>query len=123
MQETEIRKDIDQNVLKISGYNLEIEKNSTKSRVGIYVSNAISYVRRTDLEGTDSNIIIIDLEGKIKTRIINVYRSFAPSTGMSQRENFKYQLSLIKKAFSNMNCVLLITYIYLTKAHCASYYI
>ena len=71
MQETEIRKDIDQNVLKISGYNLAIEKNSTKSRVGIYVSNAISYVRRTDLEGTDSNIIIIDLEGKIKTRIIH----------------------------------------------------
>ena len=37
----------------------------------------------------------------------NVYRSFAPQNGVSQREKFKYQLSLIKDAFLNSKCILL----------------
>ena len=40
-------------------------------------------------------------------RLINVYRSFAPQSGVSQREKFKYQLLLIKNALRNKNCMLL----------------
>ena len=101
MQETEILKDIDHNELRISDYNLELEDNSIKSRVGFFVSKTIDYVRRLDLEGCDSNLIIIDLEGDLNIRLINVYRSFAPQSGVSQREKFKYQLLLIKKALCN----------------------
>ena len=54
-------KDIDHNELRISEYFLELEENSTKSRVGFFVSKTLSYVRRIDLEGSDSNLIIIDL--------------------------------------------------------------
>ena len=81
-----------------SEYCLELEQNYIKSRVGFYVSKSLSYVRRSDLEGSDSNLIIIDLEGALNTRLVNVYRSFSPQNGISQREKFKYQLSLIKKA-------------------------
>ena len=52
------------------GYRVETEKNSACSRVSIYVSNKLDFVRRADLEGTDSNILIIDLVGTNKTRII-----------------------------------------------------
>ena len=58
MQETEVMKDIDHNELRISEYNLELELNSTKSRVGFYVSKSIHYVRRTDLEGCVLNLVI-----------------------------------------------------------------
>ena len=76
MQETEVKKDIDHKELNISKFLLELESNTKKSRVGVYISKTINYVRRTDLEGLDSNLIIIDLEDKSKTIIINVYRSF-----------------------------------------------
>ena len=91
----------------MSNYNLELEENSTKSRVGFYVSKSLSYVRRSELEGVDSNIVIIDLDGDLNIRLINVYRSFAPQNGVSQREKFKYQLSLIKNALLNSKCILL----------------
>ena len=107
MQETQVRKDIDHKELNISKFLLELESNTKKSRIGVYISKTINYVRRTDLEGLDSNLIIIDLEDKSKTRIINVYRSFSPEGGISQRDKFKYQLSIIKKSFHNVNCILL----------------
>ena len=99
--------DINHNELNISGYRLEIEQNCTKSRVCFYMSKTLSYVRRTELEGVHSNLIIIDLEGNTDTRLINVYWSFSLQNGISQREKFKYQLSIIKKAFCKMNCILL----------------
>ena len=36
-----------------------------------------------------------------------MYRSFLIQNGTSQREKFKYQLSLIKKALCYKNCILL----------------
>ena len=107
MQETEIGNDLNHNELNVSDYSIELEKNSSKSRVGFYVSKSVSYVRRCDLEGSDSKLIVIDLEGTLNTRLINVYRSFAPQNGISQRDKFKYQLTLIKNAICNMNCILL----------------
>ena len=88
MQETEVPKDIDHNELMIPGYLMELEQNSVKSRVGFYISKSVSYVRRFDLEGKDSNLIIIDVEGTLNTRLINVYRLFTPQNNMSQREKF-----------------------------------
>ena len=42
--------------------------------VGFYISNKIDYRRCDNLEGIDSNLIIIDILGNSTTRIINVYR-------------------------------------------------
>ena len=71
MQETEIDNKLNHEELRIANYNFELETNSVKSRVGYYISKSVSYVRRFDLEGTDSNIIIVDLEGNPNTRLIN----------------------------------------------------
>ena len=49
-------------------------------------------------EGKDLNIIIIDLVGESKLRIINIYRSFAPQGGESQQFKFKYQLKVMRNA-------------------------
>ena len=75
MQETEVMKDINHNELKISGYLMELELNTTKSRVGFYISKSVRYVRRVDLEGSDSNLIIIDVEGTLNTRLITAQSS------------------------------------------------
>ena len=48
----------------------KIENNSVKSRVGFYISKDINYVRRTDLEGLNSHVIIIDITGESKLRVI-----------------------------------------------------
>ena len=87
------------NVLRIPGFNLDLETNTRLSRTSFYVADNINYTRKLTLEGVDSNLIIIDIEGSNPTRIINVYRSFNPQNVQSQREKFKYQLYLIKEAF------------------------
>ena len=58
MQETELNKDINTNELSTSKYCLELKNNTTKSRVGFYITKDLNYVRRTDLEGLDSNIAL-----------------------------------------------------------------
>lgn len=67
IQETEIDISSDVNLLKIPGFELELELNSTKSRVAVYVNNNVKYVRKTELEGVDSHLLVIDLIGKNKT--------------------------------------------------------
>ena len=99
VQETEIGRTFDKNLLRIPGFNLELENNSLLSRVGFYISNEINYKRQASMEGEDSNLIIIDILGSNTTRIINVYRSFNPQNGISPREKFKYQLNLIREAY------------------------
>ena len=74
--------------------------------VGCYISNELNYKRNLALEGVDSNLIIIDIEGTNPTRIINLYRSFNPQNGVSQRGKFKHQLSLIKESFTNKKILL-----------------
>ena len=94
MQETEVMKDINHNELKISEYLLELESNTKKSRVGVYISKTINYVRRTDLEGIDSNLIIIDLEGKCNTRIL------------MYTDHFHLRVRYLREISSNTNCLL-----------------
>ena len=102
VQETEIESSFNIDLLNIKGYTLEMEINCLKSRVGIYIKNDIKYVRKYELEGTNSHILIIDVTNKFKTyRIINIYRSFSPQEGISAREKFRHQLGLIKEALTN----------------------
>ena len=61
MQEIDIIKGYPLELLNFPGYNLEIETNDLKSRVGIYISKIIPYKRRIDIEGSNSNIVIVDL--------------------------------------------------------------
>ena len=49
-----------------------MERNSTCSTVAIYISNKVDYIRRGNLEGSYLNIIIIDLVGSARKRIINL---------------------------------------------------
>ena len=78
LQETEITKFYNNQMLTLRDYNLEIEKNSVKGRVAIYIKNGINYVRRTELEGIDSHLVIVDIKVETQFRLINLYRSFNP---------------------------------------------
>ena len=50
MQETEINKNLDSNLLSFPGYYIETENNSTLARVAYYIGSRVDYVRRRDLE-------------------------------------------------------------------------
>jgi exonuclease III len=78
MQETEIKHDYPIELLTFPGYSIEIETNDVKSRVGIYIIERLKFKRRNDLEGINSNLIIIDIIETKPVRLINVYRSFRP---------------------------------------------
>ena len=71
MQEIEMKNNIDKDVLTFPGFELEIEKSSWISRVGIFIKTGINYARRYELEGADSHLIVIDVNGIKVTRIIN----------------------------------------------------
>ena len=106
MQEIDLDNSVKLRDLDTSKFNLEVENNSSKTRVGCYVNKEIKYLRRNDLEGVDSNLVIIDIVGINQTRIINVYRSFNPQNNVSQRDKFKYQLSLMKTAVNNKTIIM-----------------
>ena len=71
MQETEIVADYPINLLKIPGFNMEIEINNLKARTGIYLSEKIPHTRRLDLEDTNSNLLIVDLQKDKQICLIN----------------------------------------------------
>ena len=75
MQETKINPNVDHNLLSFPGFSVEVETNSENSRAAIHVSSNIDYIKRGDLEDTDSNLIIIDLKGSMNLHIINIYRN------------------------------------------------
>ena len=61
------------NLLAIDGYQLELESNAIKARTGFYVKNNIKFKRRTDLEGLNSNLVIIDIKDiKVPLRLTNI---------------------------------------------------
>ena len=112
MQETQIHYNIDHNLLSFPGYTIEKENNSSTARTAIYISNKITYIRRGELEGQDSHLVIIDVLGakdardSYDVRIINLYRSFAPQNGVGQREKFGYQLDLLNNAINSKTILL-----------------
>ena len=50
LQEVEIEKDYDFHSLNLKNYSLEVKNNAIKSRVGIFVSNNVSFKRMHQLE-------------------------------------------------------------------------
>ena len=106
LQETELITNLDHNLLSFPGFNFESEKCTSKSRVGIYVNNAIDYVRRSDLERVDCHVIIIDVGPNPCLRVINMYRSFNPPNNQDARTFFFNQLQLIKHAITRNTLVM-----------------
>ena len=79
MQETEIKVDFPTNILTFPGYRLEVETNDVKARVAIYISDAVEYNRRKDLEGQNSNIMIMDIKQKKNIKINKRVQVIQPS--------------------------------------------
>ena len=107
LQETEIEVAFNKELLDINGFRLELENNSVKRRTGVFLKNDVQYKRRIELEGKDSNLLIIDIMGKKEPwRLINVYRSFNPQGNVNPRVKFKYQLNIIKKALTQKSLLI-----------------
>ena len=106
MQETEINFNLDHSLLTFSGYVIETERNSGSSRTAIHINSEINFVRRLNLEGVDSNMVVIDLKGQSNYMIINKYRSLSPLHNISQREKFNYQLNIINQAITSNTIVI-----------------
>ena len=100
LQETEIPMGFPENILNSGEYNVELELNTEKKRVGIYLHKNLKYVRRLDLEKEDHHIVIIDVIASKNFRLINLYRSFRPQGGMSPETFFISQLGVVKNAQS-----------------------
>ena len=105
VQEIDTDSDYPNRLLSFPGYNIEVESNEVKSRVATYIKDNINYNRRPELEGKNSNLLIIDIEQEPRFRIINIYRSFNPQGGMHQKEKFRYQLQLIKNAINTKTMI------------------
>ena len=58
LQETELEINLDHNLLDFPGVNYESENNQICSRVGTYIKTSINYIRRRDLEGLNSHLVI-----------------------------------------------------------------
>ena len=78
IQEAEIKKDYPVNILSSKDYKIELEKFTVKARCAALIKNNINYTRRSDLEGEDNCLMIIDVHGTKHYRLINVYRTFNP---------------------------------------------
>jgi exonuclease III len=102
MQEVELQQDYPSQLMTFPGFSIEVEKNDTKSRVAMLIKSEINYTRCSELEGTNSNLMVVDINNGTKLRLINIYRSFAPQNNIGQREKFKYQLHLMKNAITKI---------------------
>ena len=98
MQEIDLPAGYDENILTFKGYSLITENNDVKQRTGIYIRNGINYIRRSELEGQNNGLIIIDVQLKSCFRIIGLYRVFNPPGIITQHAYFTAQLQLIRQA-------------------------
>ena len=58
MQEIDVPAGYDESWLSFKGYNLLTECNEIKSRTGIYIKNGIKFTRKTELEGSNTGLVI-----------------------------------------------------------------
>ena len=100
IQECELQKDFDERHLTFKNYNLETEINMVKRRTCVYIHNKINYIRRMELEGENNHIIVMDIDLKKKYRLINIYRTFAPTDNMNPTRKFEEQINIIN------NCII-----------------
>ena len=106
MQEIEIESGFDEKTLSIPGYILETENNDLKKRSGFYINTSVKYSHKSNFEGRNNHLVVIEVEDKKKPkRIINIYRSFNPPN-LTAKDLFERQLDLISSAF-DMNAMLL----------------
>ena len=101
LQETELELNIDHNLMSFPGFIYESENNTIRSRVGCFIRSNITYVRRSDLEGQNSHLVILDIKARSNIRIITIYRPFNPQQNAHPLEFFKYQIDLIQNAYNN----------------------
>ena len=101
LQEVEVDKTCPHSLLTSKEYTIEIEQTGTKARNAFVINKRINYTRRFDLEANDSSIVIIDVDMVSKYRLINIYRSFNPPNGVTQKNAFDGQLSVIKRSLTN----------------------
>jgi exonuclease III len=106
LQETELDSNLNHDLLSFPQYCFESEINDYRSRVGIYIRDNINYIRRTDLEGANNHIVILDVESKRKLRLITIYRPFNPRDGVQPRQFFENQLNLINQALTNNTIIM-----------------
>jgi exonuclease III len=106
LQETELQIHLDHNLLSFLGANYESKNNNICSRVGVYINFNINYTRQINLEGHNSHLVIMDIEGHKKLRIINIYRPFNPQNAIPPKEFFVHQMELIRIASTNKTIVL-----------------
>jgi endonuclease/exonuclease/phosphatase family metal-dependent hydrolase len=106
LQETELEINVDQNLMSFNGFFYESENNNVRSRVGCYVNTNLSYIRRLELEGQNSHLVILDIMGPSPLRIINMYRCFKPQNNISAMEFFKHQVELIHSAYNDNTIIL-----------------
>ena len=103
LQETEVLVGFPDNILNCGGYNIELEQNSVKKRVSIYLQKDLNYVRRFDLEKEDHHIVIVDVKIVVPFRVISIYRSFRPQGGIQPESLFNAQLGVLRGAVTK-NC-------------------
>ena len=67
---------------------MELEQSSEKKRTGVYINRNVKYERRQDLEAKDLHVVIIDVLSDVKMRIIGIYRTFRPPSGLAPDQFF-----------------------------------
>ena len=106
MQETEVYNNLDESLLGINGFFLEMETNDKKKRTGIYINSNIKYTRRKDLESIGLHLVILDVSATKNFRLINMYRTFNPPNNITPKDFFYLQMAQIKAAYT-VNTILL----------------
>ena len=106
IQETELEKDYPVEILTFKGYGLEMEKNSTKLRSGIYIRDSISYTRRTDLEEENTHVVIIDINDRKKHELLIYIAHLTPPPGLTQKALFDKQIQILNNA-ANPNVIIM----------------
>ena len=82
LQECEIPIDLEDKQLTLRDYKIELEDNQRKKRTGILIHNRINYERKRNLEDINTNLVIIDINGAIEYRLVNVYIDHLPRNVM-----------------------------------------
>ena len=88
---------------QVETLKLRWKKNTKKARCAIAIRDNIEYKRRSDLEETNSGIVVIDINNSKNYRIINLYRQFTPPNNLTQTEHFTLQLRNIELLSQNLN--------------------
>ena len=88
------------------------------------INTVISYIldRRIDIEGSNSNIVIVDLLNEKQTRLKNIYRSFRPQENLTPREKFAYQLEIVRLTMTRETIILGDFNIHFAKKYAVDYF-